>query len=60
MTDDVCEFNQENYCILPSDVHCSHQGELNKCEAEVKDLVDCCDDCYYPENECRCLKGLAS
>lgn len=37
---DVCDFDQEGYCVLTKEVHCQHRGELDVCCAKAEDLEE--------------------
>ena len=48
-----CEFcHPENYC--ENEGECKHRGDLRECKAKPKDLIDICEDCGNPVDECGC------
>lgn len=54
-----CEFNHEDFCILqhehPNAPQCQHaEGELQGCTAKPSDLIELCNDCDKPIDECDC------
>jgi len=48
-----CEFNQEGFCV--AEVKCNFaKGKLKVCTAKNDDLIEICEDCYQPVEDCNC------
>ena len=48
-----CDFcHPENYCEFEGE--CQFRGEMRQCNAKPEDLIEICDDCFKPIEECEC------
>jgi len=48
-----CEFcHPENYCEYEGE--CKFRGKMRQCKAKPEDLIEICDDCGQPVDECGC------
>jgi len=48
-----CDFcHPENYCEYED--ACKLRGKMRKCNAKPQDLIEICENCYQPVEDCDC------